>query len=53
MWHLLRLDCPVIPGNSGGPVVANSGKDWVVTAVISAMGQRGALAVPVSRLSGP
>lgn len=53
MSHLLRLDCPVIPGNSGGPVVAKSGKDWVVTAVISAMGQSGALAVPVSRLSRP
>lgn len=47
---LLRLDCPVLPGNSGGPVLARAGAEWTVTAVISAMGQSGALAVPVSRL---
>jgi V8-like Glu-specific endopeptidase len=47
---LLRLDCPVLPGNSGGPVLARAGAEWTVTAVISAMGQPGALAVPVSRL---
>ena len=50
---LLRLDCPVTPGNSGGPVLARHGSGWAVTAVISAMGQTGALAVPVSRLPPP
>ncbi|MGJ8604068.1 MAG: trypsin-like serine peptidase [Marivita sp.] len=50
---LLRLDCPVLPGNSGGPVLAKSTTGWAVTAVISAMGQSGALAVPVSRLPQP
>lgn len=47
---LLRLDCPVRPGNSGGPVLTRDGDRWAVTAVVSAMGQSGALAVPVSRL---
>ncbi|WP_439123481.1 trypsin-like serine peptidase [Marivita sp.] len=50
---LLRLDCAVIPGNSGGPVLIQSGDQWEVAAVISAMGQTGALAVPVSRLTQP
>ncbi|MFP7570636.1 trypsin-like serine peptidase [Marivita sp. S2033] len=49
--RILRLDCPVQPGNSGGPVMSKSGDDWVVSAVISAKGQGRALAVPVSRLS--
>ncbi|MCI5111507.1 MAG: trypsin-like serine protease [Marivita sp.] len=50
---LLRLDCPVSPGNSGGPVLAKMGDHWAVAGVISAMGQTGALAVPVSRLPPP
>lgn len=50
---LLRLDCAVTPGNSGGPVLIRDGDGWAVTAVISAMGQTGALAVPVSRLTQP
>jgi len=48
--ELLRLDCPVLPGNSGGPVLMRTDDGWAVTAIISAMGQTGALAVPVSRL---
>ncbi|MCK0148596.1 trypsin-like peptidase domain-containing protein [Marivita sp. S6314] len=51
--HLLRLSCPVTPGNSGGPVVTKVGDSWQIAAVISAMGQSGALAVPVSRLPAP
>lgn len=47
---VLRLDCAVTPGNSGGPVVVRTGDGWAVAAVISAMGQSGALAVPVSRV---
>lgn len=50
---LLRLDCPVTPGNSGGPVLARIGAHWEVAGVISAMGQTGALAVPVSRVPRP
>jgi V8-like Glu-specific endopeptidase len=50
---ILRLNCAVTPGNSGGPVLAQNGSDWAVAAVISAMGQSGALAVPVSRLQSP
>ena len=47
---LLRLDCQVRPGNSGGPVLVRGDSGWAVTAVISAMGQTGSLAVPVARL---
>ncbi|WP_072777449.1 trypsin-like serine peptidase [Marivita hallyeonensis] len=50
LTNLLRLDCPVLPGNSGGPVLTRDGDRWSVTAVVSAMGQSGALAVPVSLL---
>lgn len=50
---LLSLDCPVRPGNSGGPVLARQDDTWVIAGVISAMGQTGALAVPVSRLPQP
>jgi V8-like Glu-specific endopeptidase len=50
---LLRLDCAVSHGNSGGPVLMRDGDGWAVTAVISAMGQTGALAVPVSHLPPP
>lgn len=54
---ILRLDCAVTPGNSGGPVLVRAGEGWAVAAVISAMGQGGALAVPVSgvvsRLNAP
>ncbi len=50
---LLRLDCQVSPGNSGGPVLARVGSQWEVAGVISAMGQAGALAVPVSRVPRP
>jgi protease YdgD len=50
---LLRLDCAVTRGNSGGPVLARVGAHWAVAGVISAMGQAGALAVPVSRLERP
>lgn len=48
---ILRLDCPVTAGNSGGPVVTKTDKGWAVAGVISAMGRDGALAVPVSRLT--
>ncbi|MCR9108018.1 trypsin-like serine protease [Marivita sp. XM-24bin2] len=48
---ILRLNCPVTAGNSGGPVVARTGEGWAVAGVISAMGRDGALAVPVSRLT--
>jgi Trypsin. len=47
---LLRLGCAVIPGNSGGPVFTDVDGTWTVTAVVSAMGNAGALAVPVTRL---
>lgn len=47
---LLRLACPVQPGNSGGPVLVQTPMGWSVTAVISAMGQPGALAVPARHL---
>lgn len=50
---LLRLNCPVTPGNSGGPVLARQDENWAVAGVISAMGQSDALAVPVSRLQSP
>lgn len=50
---LLRLNCPVTPGNSGGPVLARQDENWAVAGVISAMGLSGALAVPVSRLQSP
>ncbi len=50
---MLRVECPVRPGNSGGPVVARVGAHWAVAGVVSAMGQTGALAVPVSRLTRP
>ncbi|MCL3882807.1 trypsin-like serine protease [Marivita sp. GX14005] len=48
--NLLRLDCAVNAGNSGGPVLAQSGSRWSVIGVVSAMGETGALAVPVTRL---
>ena len=51
--QLLRLDCGVVPGNSGGPVLVREGDRWAVAAVVSAMGRSGALAVPVSRLPSP
>ncbi|EPX78758.1 trypsin-like serine peptidase [Salipiger mucosus] len=44
---MLRLDCPVRPGNSGGPVLSRDGDAWSITAVISAAARGGALAVPV------
>lgn len=50
---MLRLDCQVTPGNSGGPVLTQVGSHWEVVGVISAMGQTGALAVPVSRVAQP
>lgn len=49
-FSLLRLGCAVLPGNSGGPVLTRDGDRWAVTAVISAMGKSGALAVPVTQL---
>lgn len=49
---LLRLDCPVVPGNSGGPVLNRTDAGWSVVAVVSAMTEGGALSVPVSRLTG-
>lgn len=49
---LLQLNCAVMPGNSGGPVVVRTGDGWSVAAIVSAMGRDGALAVPVSRLEG-
>ncbi|MFP7673172.1 trypsin-like serine peptidase [Marivita sp. S0852] len=48
--QLLRLECAVTSGNSGGPVVVKHANRWKIAAVISAMGQSGALAVPVTRL---
>ena len=50
---LLRLDCPVRPGNSGGPVLSRTPEGWAVAGVVSAMGQSGALAVPTLRLPPP
>jgi V8-like Glu-specific endopeptidase len=50
---LLRLDCPVRPGNSGGPVLSKTSDGWAVAGVVSAMGQNGALAVPITRLPAP
>lgn len=49
---MLELDCAVLPGNSGGPVLTHENGLWAVLAVVSAMGTDGALAVPVSRLKG-
>lgn len=49
---LVELDCAVLPGNSGGPVVVRTGEAWSIVAIVSAMGRDGALAVPVSRLTG-
>ncbi|WP_299739325.1 trypsin-like peptidase domain-containing protein [uncultured Roseobacter sp.] len=47
---IVLLDCEVISGNSGGPVLAQTGDDWTVVAVVA--GRTGgntpqALAVPV------
>lgn len=47
---MLRLGCPVRPGNSGGPVLARGAEGWQVVGVVSAMSETGALAVPVSRI---
>ncbi|WP_353471903.1 serine protease [Salipiger sp. H15] len=44
---LLRLDCPVRPGNSGGPVLVREGGDWRVIGVVSATNAQTSLAVPV------
>ncbi|MWD29464.1 trypsin-like serine protease [Aquicoccus sp. SCR17] len=33
---VLRLDCPVRPGNSGGPILQRSGDGWQVVGVVSA-----------------
>jgi V8-like Glu-specific endopeptidase len=49
---LLLLGCEVLPGNSGGPVLTRTPTGWAITAIVSAMGPDGALAVPVSRLTG-
>jgi protease YdgD len=49
---LLLLGCKVLPGNSGGPVLTRTPTGWAITAIVSAMGPDGALAVPVSRLTG-
>ncbi|WP_168797694.1 trypsin-like serine peptidase [Aliishimia ponticola] len=39
--RLLRLNCPVVSGNSGGPVLEhNDAGDWVVTAVVSSQERR-------------
>ena len=48
--NILQLNCAVLPGNSGSPVLTQTSDGWSVTAIVSAMGRNGALAVPVSRL---
>ena len=48
--NIIQLDCAVLPGNSGSPVLTQTSDGWSVTAIVSAMGRNGALAVPVSRL---
>ncbi|MBN9887614.1 trypsin-like serine peptidase [Salipiger abyssi] len=44
---LLRIACPVRPGNSGGPVLSGGPGAWEVTAVVTAYAQGDTLAVPV------
>ncbi|EEX14423.1 peptidase S1 and S6, chymotrypsin/Hap [Citreicella sp. SE45] len=44
--RLLRIACPVRPGNSGGPVLAG-GPDWRIVGVVAAAAQGDTLAVPV------
>ena len=43
---LIRIACPVRPGNSGGPVLAG-GPDWKIVGVITASVAGGTLVVPV------
>nr|WP_242533801.1 serine protease [Salipiger bermudensis] len=44
--QLLFVDCPVRPGNSGGPALSG-GPDWQVIGVVSASARGNALVVPV------
>lgn len=44
---LLRVGCPVQPGNSGGPVLAQTDDGWQVIGVVSATSRTGTLAAPV------
>lgn len=44
---LLRLGCPVRPGNSGGPVLVREAGAWRIAAVVSAFAGGRTLAVPV------
>lgn len=43
---LLRIGCPVRPGNSGGPVLIRGDDGWRVIAVVSAAGRGMTLAAP-------
>lgn len=47
MGDLLQVGCPVQPGNSGGPVLAQTDTGWRVIAVVSATSRTGTLAAPV------
>ena len=38
------LTCPVVDGNSGGPVISGTGEDRRLVAVISSRGRGGAYA---------
>ncbi len=38
------IDCPVVEGTSGAPVLADTGKGWRVVGVVSATGAQGTLA---------
>lgn len=45
--RMLLLDCPVRPGNSGGPVLAWQDGRWQVVGVVSARSDHGTLVVPL------
>lgn len=45
--RLLRLNCPVVNGNSGSPALVREGANWAITGVVVAQSGGDALAVPV------
>ncbi len=45
--RLLRLNCPVVNGNSGSPALVREGDFWAITGVVVAQSGGDALVVPV------
>ncbi|MDG1458144.1 MAG: serine protease [Pseudoprimorskyibacter sp.] len=50
-WHnMLHLDCPTLPGNSGGPVLSYGAKGWAVVGVVSQSSRSGLTAARIEQL---